>query len=70
MMKIWVADELGELKSCLFDHREQDGEAALSEVQVVPNPDKHSRRDYVQIMALVNWEAEGSSMVRYLFLRF
>jgi hypothetical protein len=69
-MKIWVADELGQIKSCSFENGGVDGKPFLSDAEVTPSPDKHDRRDYVQIMTAVKWQVLGKSMVRCPLLSF
>jgi hypothetical protein len=63
-MKIWVADEVGQIKSCSFENGQVDGKPVLSDAEVTPSPEKHDRRDYVQIMTAVKWQESGKSMVR------
>ena len=50
-MQIWVADELGQIKSCLLEDNLGDGNPLSSETIPVSSAEKHGRGDYVQIMA-------------------
>jgi hypothetical protein len=59
MLKVWVADELGQIKSCSIESRTEEGNPTVSETELVSSSEGHDRSDYVQIMALVKlWTAE------------
>ncbi len=62
-MKIWVADELGQIKSCIVENKAVEGNALLSDTQPVSSSEVHDRSDYVQIMAHAKWETSGKSLV-------
>jgi hypothetical protein len=62
-MKIWVADELGQIKSCTVENNAAQGNALLSDTQPVSSSENHDRSDYVQIMAHAKWETSGKSLV-------
>jgi hypothetical protein len=62
-MKIWVADELGQIKSCTVENTAVEGNALFSDTQPVSSSECHDRSDYVQIMAHAKWEASGKSLV-------
>jgi len=63
MVKIWVADDLGQIKSCSFDRHGDEASSIVSEVIPVVTEVNHDRSDYVQIMAHANWETPEKSMV-------
>ena len=64
VMKVWVADELGQIKSCTVDKRAADGERLDSTVASVSTDEEHDRSDYVQLMSLVKWgDDQGKEMV-------
>lgn len=63
-MKIWVADELGQIKSCsLQESTAPEGGITLSETEFVSGGQDHNHSDYVQIMTHAKWDVEGKSMV-------
>jgi hypothetical protein len=65
-MKVWVADELGQIKSCTVEKRAADGERLESTIAVVSTTEEHDRSDYVQLMSLVKWEDhQGKEMVAH-----
>jgi len=68
MMKIWVADELGQIKSCTIEKRPPEDGGLVSDITVVSPTEEHDRSDYVQVMALVKWDNKGQSMVTPLAL--
>jgi hypothetical protein len=64
-MKIWVADELGQIKTCSFENTGgEDGRPSLSDAEVASSTDRHNRGEYVQIMTHVQWDVSGKSMVK------
>jgi hypothetical protein len=64
IMKVWVADELGQIKSCTIDKRAAEGERLASTITAVSTGEDHDRSDYVQIMSLIKWEDDqGKEMV-------
>lgn len=65
-MKIWVADELGQIKSCTVENKAAEGNALFSDTQLVSSSEDHDRSDYVQIMAHAKWEISGKSLVSVL----
>ena len=67
-MKVWVADELGQIKSCSVDNSPVEGELLQSETSLLESSQGHGRSDYVQIMAHVKWETTGKSMVPGYFM--
>ena len=67
-MKVWVADELGQIKSCSVDNSPVEGELLQSETSLLESSQGHGRSDYVQIMAHVKWETAGKSMVPDCFV--
>jgi hypothetical protein len=68
-MKVWVADELGQIKSCSVDNGPVEGELLQSETSLLESSSQgHGRSDYVQIMAHVKWETAGKSMVPDCFV--
>ena len=62
-MKVWVADELGQIKSCTIEKRAPEDSGLVSDITVVSPPEEHDRSDYVQVMALVKWDSNGQSIV-------
>ena len=54
-MKVWVADELGKIKSCVLEDKLGDGNPLSSELTPIPSSDQHDRGDYVQILAHAKW---------------
>lgn len=62
-MKVWVADELGQIKSCTVENKAVEGCSLLSDTKTVSSSEDHDRSDYVQIMAHAKWEASGKSAV-------
>jgi len=62
-MKVWVADELGQIKSCTVENKAVEGGSLLAETKSVSSSEDHDRSDYVQIMAHAKWEASGKSTV-------
>ena len=62
-MKVWVADELGHIKSCSMDNSQGEGGLLQSETSLLESSHDHGRSDYVQIMAHVKWETAGKSTV-------
>jgi hypothetical protein len=63
MLKIWVADELGQVKSCSVQSRTEEGNPTVSETEVVSSSEGHDRSDYVQIMAHAKWKTPQKTMV-------
>ena len=55
-MDIWVADELGQIKTCSVEARAGDTGHAVSDTEVVAGTEQHDRGDYVQIMAHAKWQ--------------
>jgi hypothetical protein len=69
IMKVWVADELGQIKSCTVVKRAADGERLDSTIAAVSTAEEHDRSDYVQLMSLVKWEGDqGKETVAHTFL--
>jgi hypothetical protein len=66
MLKIWVADELGQIKSCSIQSRTEEGNPTVSETEVVSSSEGHNRSDYVQIMAHAKWKTSEKTMVLIL----
>jgi hypothetical protein len=62
-MKIWVADELGQIKSCTVENNAVEGGSPLSHTKPISSKEDHDRGDYVQIMAHAKWETSGKSRV-------
>jgi len=54
-MKVWVADELGKIKSCVLEDKLGDGNPLSSELTPLHSSDQHDRGDYVQILAHAKW---------------
>ena len=65
-MKVWVADELGQIKSCSAETKVVEGGSVLSNITSVSSSEDHDRSDYVQIMAHAKWEISGESLVNTL----
>jgi len=63
VMKVWVADELGQIKSCTIEKSPPEDGGLVSDITVVSPTEEHDRSDYVQAMALVKWVSKGQSMV-------
>jgi hypothetical protein len=63
-MKVWVADELGQIKSCSIEDEAVVGKPLTSEIKLVSSNEEHDHSDYVQIMAHVKWEEESSGKSR------
>jgi len=64
-MKIWVADELGQIKSCVLENKLGDGNPLSSETTPVPSNDQHDRGDYVQILAHAKWPKSDKVRVNF-----
>ena len=64
-MKVWVADELGQIKTCSFE--QGDDGVPVPDIMPVSANEDHNRSDYVQIMAHANWTASGQSKVSFFF---
>ena len=65
-MKVWVADELGQIKSCTVDKRTGEGERLDSTITTISTAEEHDRSDYVQLMSLLKWKDDhGKEMVEH-----
>jgi hypothetical protein len=62
-MKVWVADDLGQIKSCSIDFRQSGADPSQSVTESASGSEAHDRSDYVQIMAHANWKASDKSRV-------
>jgi hypothetical protein len=66
MLQIWVADEVGQIKSCSVQSRTEEGNPTVSETEVVSSSEGHDRSKYVQIMAHAKWNTPEKTMVLIL----
>jgi hypothetical protein len=64
MLKVWVADELGQIKSCSVESRTEEGNPTVSKTELVASSEGHDRSDYVQIMAHAKWRTSEKTIVQ------
>jgi hypothetical protein len=62
-MKVWVADEIGRIKSCTLEYSAAEGGSLLTDTKPVPINEEHDRSDYVQIMTHAKWETPNKILV-------
>lgn len=69
-MKVWVADEIGKIKSCTLENSAAEGGSLLTDTKPVPISEDYDRSEYVQIMTHAKWETSKKILVCIYIVTF